>query len=319
MSPRSVRSLRSTSWNFGSSIPAGLRPTETTAVDVVGEQAFPDHALADHAGRAEHEHLHGRDRTGILGRWPRRSSSTATPGTTTRSRSCSPPRTRRSSCGRSARSPATRRSRRRRPTRAGSATSPASPACRSSPGARIRCAARGSSPPTCTGSPGWTVPSSARRSRPSRARTASLRCGTCCGRAEPVTVVATGPLTNVAALLLACPDVAARIERVVFMGGSTGQGNVTPYAEFNIHADPEAADIVLHSGIPVTMCGLNVTHQALADEEGAPGSRRSAVRCAECAWTCSGSSAAPTGRSGASRRRRCTTRSRWRWWRSRAS
>jgi inosine-uridine nucleoside N-ribohydrolase len=85
-------------------------------------------------------------------------------------------------------------------------------------------------------------------------------------RAEPVTVVATGPLTNIAALLLAAPDVAARVERVVFMGGSTEQGNVTPYAEFNVHADPEAADIVVHSGIPVTMCGLNVTHQALADE-----------------------------------------------------
>jgi purine nucleosidase/pyrimidine-specific ribonucleoside hydrolase len=85
-------------------------------------------------------------------------------------------------------------------------------------------------------------------------------------RAAPATIVATGPLTNVAALLLAFPDVASRIERVVFMGGSTGTGNVTPYAEFNVYADPEAADIVLHSGIPVTMCGLNVTHQALADE-----------------------------------------------------
>lgn len=86
-------------------------------------------------------------------------------------------------------------------------------------------------------------------------------------REAPATIVATGPLTNVAALLLAFPDVASRIERVVFMGGSTGQGNVTPCAEFNVFADPEAADIVVHSGIPVTMCGLNVTHQALADDE----------------------------------------------------
>jgi inosine-uridine nucleoside N-ribohydrolase len=85
-------------------------------------------------------------------------------------------------------------------------------------------------------------------------------------RAEPATIVATGPLTNVAALLLAAPDVAERIDRIVFMGGSTGPGNVTPYAEFNIFADAEAADIVVHSGIPVSMCGLNVTHQALADE-----------------------------------------------------
>jgi purine nucleosidase/pyrimidine-specific ribonucleoside hydrolase len=85
-------------------------------------------------------------------------------------------------------------------------------------------------------------------------------------RAHPATIVATGPLTNVAALLLAAPDVADRIDRIVFMGGSTGAGNVAPYAEFNVFADPEAADIVLHSGIPVTMCGLNVTHQALADD-----------------------------------------------------
>lgn len=85
-------------------------------------------------------------------------------------------------------------------------------------------------------------------------------------RVEPVTVVATGPLTNVAALLLAAPDVATKVDRVVFMGGSTERGNVAPYAEFNVYADPEAADIVLHSGIPVSMCGLNVTHQALADE-----------------------------------------------------
>ncbi|TCP49360.1 purine nucleosidase/pyrimidine-specific ribonucleoside hydrolase [Tamaricihabitans halophyticus] len=82
----------------------------------------------------------------------------------------------------------------------------------------------------------------------------------------PMTVVATGPLTNIAALLLSAPDVVERIEEIVFMGGSTAEGNTTPYAEFNMIADPEAADIVVHSGVPVTMCGLNVTHQALADD-----------------------------------------------------
>ncbi|MBO0848029.1 MAG: nucleoside hydrolase [Pseudonocardia sp.] len=86
------------------------------------------------------------------------------------------------------------------------------------------------------------------------------------GRVEPVTVIAVGPLTNIAALLLAAPDVADRIAEIVIMGGSTQRGNITPYAEFNIYADPEAAAVVLRSGIPVTMCGLNVTHQALADE-----------------------------------------------------
>jgi inosine-uridine nucleoside N-ribohydrolase len=84
---------------------------------------------------------------------------------------------------------------------------------------------------------------------------------------QPVTLVATGPLTNVAALLLAHPEVAGGLREIVVMGGSTERGNVTPYAEFNVHTDPEAADIVVGSGLPVTMCGLNVTHQALATGE----------------------------------------------------
>ncbi|WP_406397829.1 nucleoside hydrolase [Streptomyces sp. NBC_00879] len=81
---------------------------------------------------------------------------------------------------------------------------------------------------------------------------------------EPVTLVPTAPLTNIALLLTRYPDSAAHIREIVLMGGSTGRGNRTPAAEFNIHVDPEAADIVFRSGVPVTMCGLNVTHQALA-------------------------------------------------------
>ncbi|MEU4426323.1 nucleoside hydrolase [Actinoplanes sp. NPDC024001] len=81
---------------------------------------------------------------------------------------------------------------------------------------------------------------------------------------EPVTLIATGPLTNVALLLRGHPEVVPRVRRVVFMGGSTERGNTTPYGEFNIVTDPEAADIVLRSGLPTTMIGLNVTHQALA-------------------------------------------------------
>jgi purine nucleosidase/pyrimidine-specific ribonucleoside hydrolase len=76
-----------------------------------------------------------------------------------------------------------------------------------------------------------------------------------------LTIIATGPLTNVAALLERRPDLRPRI---VFMGGSCGRGNWRPLAEFNIWADPEAADRVLTSGLPVTMVGLDVTHQALA-------------------------------------------------------
>ncbi|WP_338674410.1 nucleoside hydrolase [Streptomyces sp. SCSIO 30461] len=84
------------------------------------------------------------------------------------------------------------------------------------------------------------------------------------GHPEPVTLVPTGPLTNIALLLTRYPEVAPHIREIVLMGGSTDRGNRTPAAEFNMYVDPEAADIVFRSGLPVTMCGLNVTHQALA-------------------------------------------------------
>jgi inosine-uridine nucleoside N-ribohydrolase len=76
-----------------------------------------------------------------------------------------------------------------------------------------------------------------------------------------VTLVPTGPLTNVALLLALHPD--ARPERIVLMGGAIAEGNVTPAAEFNIWADPEAAARVFGSGIDTTMVGLDVTHKAL--------------------------------------------------------
>jgi purine nucleosidase len=83
---------------------------------------------------------------------------------------------------------------------------------------------------------------------------------------EPVALVPTGPLTNVALLLRTWPELLPRIREVVLMGGSLGAGNVEPLAEFNVFVDPEAADVVFASGLPVTMCGLNVTHQALATD-----------------------------------------------------
>ena len=90
-------------------------------------------------------------------------------------------------------------------------------------------------------------------------------------RLEPgVVLVPTGPLTNIALLLARHPEVAERIERIVLMGGAIAEGNVTPAAEFNIWADPEAAARVFASGIDVTMIGLDVTHKALfrpADSE----------------------------------------------------
>jgi inosine-uridine nucleoside N-ribohydrolase len=76
-----------------------------------------------------------------------------------------------------------------------------------------------------------------------------------------VTLIPTGPLTNVALLLALEPD--ARPERIVLMGGAVGEGNRTPAAEFNIWSDPEAARRVFESGIDLTMVGLDVTHRAL--------------------------------------------------------
>ena len=78
---------------------------------------------------------------------------------------------------------------------------------------------------------------------------------------RPVTLIPTGPLTNVALLLALHPD--ARPERIVLMGGAIAEGNVTPAAEFNIWCDPEAAARVFDSGLDVTMVGLDVTHRAL--------------------------------------------------------
>ena len=80
-------------------------------------------------------------------------------------------------------------------------------------------------------------------------------------RIEGATLVATGPLTNVALLLARHPE--AVPERIVLMGGAIAEGNVTPAAEFNIWADPEAAHRVFTSGLDVTMVGLDVTHKAL--------------------------------------------------------
>ncbi|WP_369140262.1 nucleoside hydrolase [Modestobacter versicolor] len=86
---------------------------------------------------------------------------------------------------------------------------------------------------------------------------------------EPVTVAAIGPLTNIALLLGVYPDAAARIGRLVVMGGSaTRGGNVTGAAEFNVWADPEAAAVVFSSGLPTVMVGLDVTLPTVLDEAG---------------------------------------------------
>ncbi len=78
----------------------------------------------------------------------------------------------------------------------------------------------------------------------------------------PVTLVVTGPMTNAALFLAVHPELKAKIEQIVFMGGAMGLGNWTPQVEFNMFVDPEAAKMVIDSGIPLVMAGLDVTHKA---------------------------------------------------------
>ncbi len=83
-----------------------------------------------------------------------------------------------------------------------------------------------------------------------------------------ITLVPTGPLTNIAAAIRKAPAILPKIERIVLMGGAMREGgNRTPSAEFNILVDPEAADVVLRCGRPITQMGLDVTHQVLSTVE----------------------------------------------------
>ena len=84
---------------------------------------------------------------------------------------------------------------------------------------------------------------------------------------EPMTLVAIGPLTNIALLLTQYPACKAQIRRLVIMGGSAGRGNFTPTGEFNIAIDPEAAARVFQSGLEIVMCGLDVTNKAILTPE----------------------------------------------------
>lgn len=82
-----------------------------------------------------------------------------------------------------------------------------------------------------------------------------------------ITIVPTAGLTNIALAVRKEPRIASRVREVVLMGGGYHQGNWSPVAEFNIVIDPEAAHIVFNEGWPVTMVGLDLTHQALATPE----------------------------------------------------
>ena len=86
-----------------------------------------------------------------------------------------------------------------------------------------------------------------------------------------ITLLAIGPLTNVAAALDNRPDIAEAIPEIIVMGGAVGvPGNITPHAEFNIHEDPWAANSVFESGVPVTLVGLDVTHETFMHRDGGP-------------------------------------------------
>lgn len=88
-------------------------------------------------------------------------------------------------------------------------------------------------------------------------------------RAPPktVTLCALGPLTNLGLALQAEPQLGERLQEIVLMGGGLFEGgNTTPAAEFNIYVDPEAADMVMHCGAPVTMIPLDLTHQTLTSD-----------------------------------------------------
>jgi purine nucleosidase len=89
---------------------------------------------------------------------------------------------------------------------------------------------------------------------------------------EPLTILATGPLTNIAEVVGSGGNLGG-LREIVWMGGSTERGNRTPYAEFNAWVDPPAIAAVLASGVPFTMVGLNLTHQALATQEVVAGMR----------------------------------------------
>lgn len=83
--------------------------------------------------------------------------------------------------------------------------------------------------------------------------------------AKSVTLCPLGPLTNIATAFQRAPDIIARVQEIVLMGGAYFEvGNITPAAEFNIYVDPQAADLVFKSGIPIVVMPLDVTHKALA-------------------------------------------------------
>lgn len=84
---------------------------------------------------------------------------------------------------------------------------------------------------------------------------------------KPVVIAATGPLTNIATLLVMYPEIKEKIKYITIMGGGLKGGNTTVAAEFNFYVDPEAAKIVMESGLPIIMAGLDVTEKTVVSKE----------------------------------------------------
>lgn len=99
-----------------------------------------------------------------------------------------------------------------------------------------------------------------------------------------LTLIPVGPLTNIALVLKLRPDLRADIKEIVLMGGSIAGGNITPAAEFNIYNDPEAADMVFHSGVPIVMVGLDVTEKTVLKPEDMEGISRTASHANKLVW-----------------------------------
>lgn len=110
-------------------------------------------------------------------------------------------------------------------------------------------------------------------------------------RAHPpgsITLCPLGPLTNLAAAFLKAPNIMPKVAEIVLMGGGCFEGgNITPAAEFNIYVDPEAADIIFKSGIPLVVMPLDVTHKALTSRSWVEGMRAlgTPVGTAVASWT----------------------------------
>lgn len=107
------------------------------------------------------------------------------------------------------------------------------------------------------------LPAASRRAEPEGA--VALMARLLSASPVPVALVPIGPLTNIALLIRSYPHLAPKIAHICLMGGSVGEGNSSASAEFNIYADPTAAEILFNSGLPITMIGLDVTHHAILD------------------------------------------------------